>query len=57
MNKNSRNRRPAINKANIGAKRKSADKHPKVGNPNKAEGLRGPSIREQLVMLGHIREN
>lgn len=27
---------------------------PKVGNPNKSQDQRGPSIREQMETLGHV---
>ena len=54
MNKNRKRKYPAIAAANKNAKRKSAEGHPKVGWPNKPQDMRGPTIREQMEMLGQI---
>jgi hypothetical protein len=55
MNRNSKAKRDAINKANKNAPRKSEANHPKVGR--RREGLSGPTIHDQLVMLGYIKES
>lgn len=51
MNKNSKAKREDINKANIGAKRKS--NKPKVGAKVQTGESKGMSIIDQLKFLGH----
>ena len=51
MNKNTRQNKPEVLKANIGAKRKSIN--PKVGNPNKSKDLHGMSVADQIELLGY----
>lgn len=53
MNKNTRNRKPAILAANIGAKRKSTKA--KVAAKEQSGENRGPSLMDQMRMLGNYK--
>lgn len=53
MNKNTRNRKPAILAANIGAKRKS--NKAKVAAKEQSGENRGPSLMDQMRMLGNYK--